>query len=168
MRLLQTIALLGVLGTCTAHSSGQDKPGAPPPLPTSKVQAALDTSAKGDKFTFVVFAKGDSPAYQAMLQTVKEGVAARSKQATYIAADASAAAEQAMVEKIGVGRAPMPLTVAIAPNGAVTGIFPKTVTDQQMTDSIVAPTMMRCWKTRVNPFFVISASKAANSSSLIE
>jgi hypothetical protein len=81
-----------------------------------------------------------------MLKTVKEGVASRGGKATFTTADANSAGEQTLVEKFGVGRAPMPLTVAVAPNGAVTGVFAKAITDEQMAVAIVPPTMMRCMK----------------------
>ena len=32
-------------------------------------------------------------------------------------------AEKALVEKFGVSRSPLPLTLAVAPNGAITGVF---------------------------------------------
>lgn len=129
-----------------ANLMAQSPPTAPPPLPESKVQGVLNQAAREARFTFVVFTKEDSPAYRTMLQTVKSGVAARSKNTTFTTADANAAGEQALVEKLGIARAPMPLTVAIAPNGAVTGIFPKALRDEQLTASIVPPTMMRCMK----------------------
>ncbi len=146
MKVWSSIAFLGLWAVAVPFCLAQTKPGSPPPLPLSKVQPVLDTAAEEGKFTFVVFTKGDSAAVRSMVQTVKDGVEARSKQATYIVADANAAGEQAIIEQFGVGRAPMPLTLAVAPNGAVTGIFPKAVQDEQLTASIVPPTMMRCMK----------------------
>ena len=151
--LMKTVPLFAALALCLGLASNllaQTNPGAPPPLPESKAQGVLNQSEKDGRFTFIVFTKDDSPAYRTMLQTVKSGVATRPKTATYTTADANAAGEQALVEKLGIARAPMPLTVAIAPNGAVTGIFPKAIQDEHLTASIVPPTMMRCMKSLQN------------------
>ncbi len=140
------LAIVSLLAGMASLSFAQSNPKAPPPLPVSKVQPVLDASAKDGKFTFIVFSKGDSPASRTMVQTVKNGVATRSQQATFTTADANAAGEQSLVEKFGVSRAPMPITVAVAPNGAVTGLFSKEIQDEHLTASIVPPTMMRCMK----------------------
>ena len=146
---MKTVALLAVLALLTGGVSecvAQAQRLAPPPLPQSKVQPVLDAAAKAGQFTYIVFTKGDSEASRSMLKTVKEGVASRGGKATFTTADANSAGEQTLVEKFGVGRAPMPLTVAVAPNGAVTGVFAKAITDEQMAVAIVPPTMMRCMK----------------------
>jgi hypothetical protein len=140
------VAALAISLGLASNVSAQSTPSAPPPLPESKVQNVLDRSAKDARFTFIVFTKGDSPAYRTMLDTVKSGVSARPENTTFTTADANAAGEQSLVEKLGIARAPMPLTVAIAPNGAVTGIFAKTVKSENLSASIVPPTMMRCMK----------------------
>ena len=126
---------------CTAQSSA-----APPPLPASTVQPVLDAAANEERFTFVVFHKGDSVALRRMRQVVNEFATSRGDETSQIVVDAKSAGEQALIEKLGIGRAPMPLTVAIAPNGAVTGVFPKAVNQEQLSTSIVPPTMMRCMK----------------------
>jgi hypothetical protein len=146
MRITLSLALFGLLAGWASDCSAQSRPTAPPPLPVSQVQPVLDAAAEAGKFTFIVFSKSDTAASRAMLEVVKAGVAARSENSAWISADANAAGEQVLVEKLGIGRAPMPLTVAIAPNGAVTGIFPKTVKDEQLTACIVPPTMMRCMR----------------------
>lgn len=146
MKTIVLSALLALLAGGISECIAQGKPLAPPALPQSKIQPVLDAAAKDGKFTYIVFTKSDSAAYRSMLTAIKDGVAARTETTTYVTADANSAGEQALVEKFGVGRAPMPLTVAVAPNGAVTGIFPKTITDEQLTAAIVPPTMMRCMK----------------------
>ncbi len=117
---------------------------AAPPAET-RVQSVLENSAREGKYTFVVFTKGDTAATRAMVQTVKTGVASRPA-TTFAVADVGAASERELVAKYGLARAPMPVTVAVAPNGAVTGIFPKAVNEEQLSASMVPPTMMRCMK----------------------
>lgn len=118
----------------------------PPQLPASRTQSVLNDAALAGKFTYIVFTKGDSAASRSMMQIVKAGVAAREANSTFSTADANAASEQALVQKYGIGRAPMPVTVVVAPNGAVTGVFAKVVKEEQLAASIVPPTMMRCMK----------------------
>lgn len=146
MRTFVLSALLALWTGWAAECVAQSKPLPPSTISQSKIRSVLDAAAKEGKFTYIVFTKRDSAAYRSMLTTIKNGVTARSETTTYITADANAAGEQAVVEEFGVGRSPMPLTVAVAPNGAVTGIFPKTISDQQLTAAIVSPTMMRCMK----------------------
>jgi hypothetical protein len=146
MKTVVRFALLALLTGGVLECVAQAQPLAPPPLPQSKVQPVLDAAAKAGQFTYIVFTKGDSDAYRNMLAVVKDGVAARGGKSTFTTADANSAGEQTLVETFGVGRAPMPLTVAVAPNGAVTGVFAKSINDEQMAVAIVPPTMMRCMK----------------------
>ncbi len=81
-----------------------------------------------------------------------------------VTARANDPAEQPLIEHFGIGRAPMPLTVAVAPNGAVTGVFAKTINDELISTAIVTPTMMKCMKSLQNKqlvFVLVSASDKA-------
>lgn len=112
----------------------------------SPTQKVLDQSAKDGKFTFLVFYKADGPAAQEMLKTAKEGAAKRSEKATVAFVQVTDPAEKALVEKFDVARSPMPLTLAVAPNLAITGIFPRELTEEHIDAAIVTPTMTRCMK----------------------
>ncbi len=113
---------------------------------SSSLQATLDGSAEAGKFTFIVFYREDSNSTRTMYQLATDGAAARSTQAVATAAQVDDPAEQALVERFGISRAPMPMTVVVAPNGAVTGLFARTITDEQLDVAIVTPTMMQCMK----------------------
>ena len=106
----------------------------------------LATAAAERKYTFLVFYKDNSPATQAMAQTVKSGVESRGDRATLAYVNATSPAEKALVDRFGVSRAPMPLTVAVAPNGAMTKLTPTSITDQQIEQSFVTPAMAHCMK----------------------
>ncbi len=93
------------------------------PLASPAEQALADAAAE-QKYTFLLFFKDDGPATQAMAQTVKRGVESRSDRATVAFVDVANPAEKALVDRFGVSRAPMPLTVAVAPNGAITSLSP--------------------------------------------
>ncbi len=49
------------------------------------------------------------------------------------------ASEKAIVDKFDLTRAPMPLVLAIAPNGAITGGFPTKFEEKQLLDAFATP-----------------------------
>ena len=135
--------LVSVLGTdapCWAQAPAQQA------AVPSKAQAAFDRAAEAGKFTFLVFYKDDNPAVQKMVEVVKAGVQRRSDKAAAVFVQVTDPAEQPLVERFQAARSPMPLTLAVAANGAVTGIFSKFVTDEKIEEAIVTPTMTRCMK----------------------
>jgi len=67
--------------------------------------------------------------------------------ATHIHRAGGLAAEKEFVQKYGLANAPMPLVLAFAPNGAITGGFPATqLTEQRLQDALVSSGMQKCLK----------------------
>lgn len=112
----------------------------------SNLQAALEQSQQEGRFTFVVFYRENSPQSQKMLEVVQQSISVRDGQAKLATTNVADPAEQTMIQRFGVSRAPMPMTVVVAPNGAVTGLFPRQVTETHLTSAIVPPVMMQCMK----------------------
>jgi hypothetical protein len=54
--------------------------------------------------------------------------------------------ERPIVDKYGVSRAPMPLVLAIAPNGAVTKGFPIKFDEKQLREGFASPCTAKCLK----------------------
>jgi hypothetical protein len=54
--------------------------------------------------------------------------------------------EKAIVEEFGVSRAPMPLVLALAPNGAITKGFPIKFDEAQLRQALVSPATANCMK----------------------
>lgn len=133
-------ALAGAASTLSVAAAGGAEP-AP-----RGAQAVLDRAAREQKYTFLIFYKEPAPSVQAMAQVVADGVARRQNQAVLAHVRLSDPAERALVDHFGAGRAPTPLLVAVAPNGAITGVFPHRATDQQMADSFVAAPVADCLK----------------------
>lgn len=106
----------------------------------------LEQASVHNRYTFLIFYREDSAATRAMAQSVNGTIAQRpgAASATYVLT--SDPGNRPLVDRFGLGRAPMPLTVAIAPNGAMTGIFPTKVTDEQLAGSFVTPSMAGCMK----------------------
>jgi hypothetical protein len=112
----------------------------------SQAQQVLAAAAAEQKYTFLVFYKDNGPATQAMAQTVKQGVESRGNRATLAYVNVASPTEKALVDRFGVSRAPMPLTVTVAPNGAMTKLTPSAITDKQIEESFVTPVMAQCMK----------------------
>lgn len=135
------VGLIALSGTSTV-SAQQSAAKVPANAVVSKAQAVIDQAAKDGKYTFILFYKQNDDATKAMAATLKDGLAEKSEQAVVIYAQVGNSAEQALVTKYDVSRAPMPMTVALAPNGAMTGMFAQKVTAEKLGEAFVTPTMM--------------------------
>lgn len=109
-------------------------------------QQTLAQASSQERYTFLIFYREDNSATRAMAQTVNNTLAKRPNSATAAYVQVSNPVNKPLVDRYGVGRAPMPLTVAVAPNGAMTGIFPAKVSDEQLAGSFVTPSMASCMK----------------------
>jgi hypothetical protein len=112
----------------------------------SKAQQVLAESAEQQKYTFLVFYREDNQATRTMAQTLQAGLGQRSDQASICYVSVSDPAEQALVKKFGVSRAPLPFTLAVAPNGAVTALISQKITDSQIASAFVTVGMADCMK----------------------
>jgi len=106
-------------------------------------QQVLADAASDGRYTFLLFYKDNGPAAQAMAMTLKQTLANRDD-ATMAYVAANKPADLPLVEKFKVSRAPMPLVIAVAPNGAVTGLFPMKLTPAQVTGAFVTPKLAEC------------------------
>lgn len=103
-------------------------------------------TAADAKYSFIVFYKANNAATQAMLNTVKRALTGQKEMATVEFADINDPTHQEFVTKYSLGRAPMPLTLVIAPNGAVTAAFPQKVSAEGLASAFVSPATMHCMK----------------------
>ena len=110
---------------------------------SSPVTADQDASGK---YTFYLFYKtGDAPSL-AMRDGLAKLLANDLDRAQVVQVQVGSPKDQALVTKYDVARAPMPITVAVAPNGAITGMFPTKVTAANVEAAFVSPTMMKAMK----------------------
>ncbi|HUT13547.1 MAG TPA: hypothetical protein VMY42_23870 [Thermoguttaceae bacterium] len=76
------------------------------------------------------------------------------------------ASEKTLVDEFGLDYAPMPLILALAPNGAVTGGFPKQVETQQLLEAFASPCMEKCMKRlQENKLVFLCVQNASTASS---
>ena len=81
-----------------------------------------------------------------MHSTVQPALTNMSTAAAIVSVCVTDPRERATVEKFGVDRAPLPLVVAVAPNGAVTKAWPLQVRAEQLREGIVSNCTARCMK----------------------
>jgi len=114
--------------------------------PPSPGQAALAAAAREGKYLFLLFYKQDDAATQAAQRTLTDALAARAQQARWLSVQVTNPAEKALVDHFSLSRSPMPLVVAVAPNGAITGGFALKLTAQDVASAFVSPGMAQCLK----------------------
>jgi hypothetical protein len=140
LSLRSTILALGMFFASSAH--GQS----PATQPPSAAQQALAQAAGQGRYAYIVFYRADDEASRAMAQTVQAAAAQRPDAVATVFVSLADPVEGALVQQFAVARAPMPLTIVTAPNGAITGAFPQRVTAEQLTGAFVTPAMAACMK----------------------
>lgn len=109
--------------------------------------AALAEGAAGDgRYALLLFYKQSDEPTKAMLATLKSSLASEADRAAIVPVQIGDAANQALVAKYDVSRAPMPMLLAVAPNGAVTGVFAQKLSNENVREVFVTPTMMTAMK----------------------
>lgn len=135
------------------------------PVKTGAGMAAVEKAAEAEKYLFALFRKeedGDTAAMRSVLQEVIKEVADR---ADSVEVNVSTASERSIVDKFGLDRAPMPLILAIAPNGAITGGFPTKAEKQELLDAFASPSMEKCMKPlQENKLVLLCVQNAATES----
>lgn len=145
-RLFSLAALAAFVASSTVFAASPDD---------GKGQAALEAASQANKFCFLLFYKANDPATQAAAKTLSEGMAKRTDRATYTYVNVADPKEQAFVKQFDVARAAMPIMMAVAPNGAITGVFPKPFTDAELDKAFVTPGMTQVMKQMQNGKMVL-------------
>jgi hypothetical protein len=126
--------------------------GGPAVLPTSASpgasngMAAIDAAARSGKYLFIFFWKTADEQSRTMQRVFEAATGKWAASADAIGIQITDPREKPVVDKFGVDRAPMPLVLALAPNGAVTRGFPLKFTEQQLQEAFVSPRTAECMK----------------------
>lgn len=132
--------------------------------PDSK--ALLSRAAKEGKYVFFFFYKEQDASAQLMDRVLRESLASRSGDAIIASVRADDPAEKELVAAYGVDRARMPVTVAVAPNGALTGIFSHRLTPDKIAEAFVTPVMAEVMKgLQANQAILLTVLGSDNTSS---
>jgi hypothetical protein len=120
---------------------------APAPLPdTNKGMAALQRASAGNRYLFVFFHNTMDQTTDALWGVFQAAMAKAGPRADSLSINILDANEKPIVDHFGVSRAPMPLVLAIAPNGAVMGGFPTNFNETQLLGAFGSPAMERTLK----------------------
>jgi hypothetical protein len=105
----------------------------------SPCMVSMQNAATEGKYFFILFHSSDDDQTQAMKKVFHSAMNSLEGEAIGAEVKTSDPAEVLLVNKFNVRRAPMPLVLAIAPNGAVTGGFPTQFTGDQLQNAIASP-----------------------------
>ncbi len=122
----------GSSGERPATSQGQTPSG-------GKGMAAIQQAAEAGKYLFVFFSKADDGQTAAMRKVFDRALEKLADRAEAVSVRISDPIEKDIVDKFDLSRAPMPLVLALAPNGAVTGGFPTSFEEQQLLEAFATP-----------------------------
>lgn len=162
-------ALLSLLAGCGGPAQSHESPqlsqqvaplaepaGAAQPsraqAPTSETQGSTDgvtamrQAAEADKYLFAFFWKTEDAQTTAMRAVFEQAVNKAADRADGVTVNITDPAEKEIVDKFGLERAPMPLVLAIAPNGAITGGFPSELREEALLEAFATPCTEQCMK----------------------
>jgi hypothetical protein len=139
-------AIAVVAGASAAVAQSPYRTQQPDPQTASKGMAAIRHAASADKYLFIFFWREKSQQTSAMWGVFQSAMGKVGDRAEAAAVNLSDPAEKPMVAKFGLDRAPLPLVLALAPNGAITKGFPGKFTEDQLSQAFVSPGTAMCMK----------------------
>ena len=116
-------------------------PGAQAAAKKSSAETAIQAAAKKNRYVFVTFYKKNDDASTKMLAEVKKLKTKYSNRADFVSVDMGNKVNQDLISRYDVDRAPIPLTLVLAPNGAVTAGYPNEIKKTDLSDAFVSEGM---------------------------
>ncbi len=116
---------------------------------------ALRRAAKAKKYAFVYFYKTKAQQNGPMKQTLDEAMPKLAGKAESISIDVRLGTEKGIVDQFKVARMPMPLLLAVAPNGAVTLAAPLEVDEKKIFGALVSPALEQTLKALQDGKYVV-------------
>jgi len=110
----------------------------PWPAEASPGLAALAEASQQDKYAFVLFWKQQDDATDRMFGQLNDVIAHETAKPAIVSISVGDPAEAESVKVFGVDRAPMPLLVAVAPNGAITKAWPMRFDGRELPAAMVS------------------------------
>lgn len=143
MRVRQTLGLYGI----ALFAALTMTPRGPAQTPAAgKGEVALRQAAAENRTTYVLFHREWDAAAESLAQVVKTHVGKNAAKAVFATVNIVDPAEKAVVDRFQVSRAPMPLVLAVHPNGAVTGVFVRQAAEADLPSTLVSPKKAECMK----------------------
>ena len=121
---------------------------APASTPSESVgQAALKKAADDKKHLFLFVSENDNEETATAKRALEAAATKIGDKAELAFIKRDSAAEKDFIEKFQLNRAPMPIVLALAPNGAITGAyFGDKLKDPQLQESISSESEQQCMK----------------------
>lgn len=113
---------------------------------TSNGLAAMDAAAKENKYLFLFFWKTDDESKRNMDQVFRGAMGKWADSANSVNVQITDAKEKPVVDKFDVSRAPMPMVLAVAPNGAITLGLAVNFSEAKLKQAFVSPGTAECMK----------------------
>ncbi len=128
------------------HKEPEKNPGPPASAASDTGMPALTKAAQNKKYLFAFFWKDKDEQTEARRKVFEAAVAKVRNRADSITVNVTNPAEKKIVEKFQVDRAPMPLVVVLAPNGAITRGFAKKFEEKDLLNAFGTPCTEKCFK----------------------
>ncbi len=116
------------------------------PEKTGSGVVALEGAAQANKYLFAFFWKEENDQTANMRKALGAVMEAAAGRADSVEVNVTDPSEKPIVDKFDLDRAPMPLILALAPNGAITGGFPTEVEKEKLLDAFASPCTEKCMK----------------------
>jgi len=102
---------------------------------------AIRRATEGNKYVFLFFYKKGDEKSNKMRQVITRVKGELSAKANFVNIDVAEQSAQAMIKKYGIDRAPIPITLVMAPNEAIVTGFPNEVSEDKLRNAFVSPKM---------------------------
>ena len=112
-----------------------------PAKPQNSGLAALDRAANANKYLFIFFYRGNTTQTSSMRDVFNRAIKAAQGRVESISVNVDDPSETATVNKFNVKDAPMPLVLALAPNGAITASLVTNFTETEILEAFATPAM---------------------------
>jgi hypothetical protein len=147
MKTLAVVALMmAAAGFVSLAGDNNHTPSAGAPAGRSGAEA-MRQAAGAKQYLFAFIYEQNDEGTKAAHKTFDAGVAKITPAVRSVAVDRSDPGEKEIVEQFKLAGAPVPLVLAIAPNGAVTGgIKGADLTEARIQEAVVSPGMQQCLK----------------------
>lgn len=110
-------------------------------------QEAIETAEKQHQYLFLLFYDQKNDSFKAMEAVIKTFINKSPQKILTYNALSTDNKEADTVAKYGISRAPLPIVLVFASNGAITGGFPQKVDENQLKQCLVADITMKILKT---------------------
>jgi len=135
-----------VVGVSAAMAQSPYRTQQPAAQPTSKGMTAIQQAAAANKYLFVFFWRENSQQTGAMWSVFKSATSQLADRADSVSVNVLDPAESPILRRFAVDRSPLPLVLAIAPNGAITKGFPTRFDANQLRQAFVSRCTAECMK----------------------